>query len=161
MLTSRPVFLVGVVDRFALVMANDLQDKDLAKARRPEFNHRSWAGPVLVGGKLPKDADERSRVFSELLQGGSDLEAHPEYYVAYTEISTELLKHGTYLSHWGSSLHPQVKAALAYVRQHRLDPDQTLVFPLRARDQSAALLIHPVNHQPWYAFDFDPNSVRP
>jgi len=161
MLDSRPIFLVGVTDRFELVMANELADADLAKATQPEFGQRSWTGPVLVGAKRPASSAARSQLLFDTLEGKSDLDRRPEYYVPYSEISADLLKRGTHLSHWGSVDHPEVKRALAYVRQRQLDPGQVLVLPLKTRLRFAALLIDPAAGKPLRAFDFDPYEVHP
>lgn len=161
MLGSRPIFLVGVTDRFELVLANELSDEDLAKATRPEFSHRSWTGPMVVGAKRPSTSAARSQLLFETLGGKADLDRRPEYYVPYRQIKADLLNRGTYLSHWGSVDHPEVKAALAYVRQQQLDPERVTVLPLKARIRFAALLIDPVSYKPLRAFDFDPYDVHP
>ncbi|MBK7144251.1 MAG: hypothetical protein IPH76_03200 [Xanthomonadales bacterium] len=44
MAQSRPVFLVGAVDRFELVSANEIHPDELAKAPREEW--RSFPGPA-------------------------------------------------------------------------------------------------------------------
>ena len=90
-LLSRPVFLVGAIDRFTLVSAGDIDDADLAKGTQPLFRARSWTGARTVGAELPKSKEERSdMVFSAL--GGRDLEALPQYYVAYAQVAESLLR---------------------------------------------------------------------
>ncbi|MBL0165373.1 MAG: hypothetical protein IPP82_17465 [Xanthomonadales bacterium] len=81
---ARPVFIVAAVDRFEVVSANTLDAAELAKGSEPEFRQLSWSGPRLVAAKLPVDADKRSDLlFSSL--AGKDIQAFPEFYVAYAE----------------------------------------------------------------------------
>ncbi len=58
---SRPIFLVGVVDRFVLVAADEVTDADLAQGQQPQFRSRSWAGPRLVAVQMPSDPNETKR----------------------------------------------------------------------------------------------------
>lgn len=90
-LLSRPVFLVGALDRFTLVSASDIDESDLAKGNQPAFRSLSWTGARTVGAELPKSLDERNKVtFSAL--GGKDLEVLPQYYVEYAHVAKALLQ---------------------------------------------------------------------
>ena len=68
-LQSRPVFLVGVIDRFVLVSANEILDSDLAEGKKPAFRKRSWAGPVLVLAEQPHDEKEKSDIAFSAMNG--------------------------------------------------------------------------------------------
>jgi hypothetical protein len=87
---SRPVFIVGAVDRFVPVYANDLDDKDLAQASQPEFARRSWTGPVLVGAVLPTDEKAKSEL-ATFAFAGKDVEKFPKYYVPFDRAKDALL----------------------------------------------------------------------
>lgn len=80
---QRPVYLVFTLDRFDLVLARDLDPRDLAKAKLPEFRHRPLDGPRYVAAVPPADPAEVQRILDQTLAGGKDLQRYPEYYVAY------------------------------------------------------------------------------
>jgi hypothetical protein len=88
---SRPVFMVGLVDRFEMVFANQLDDTDLAKGNTEEFRTRSWTGPRLVGGALGSTSQER---YDLALSGlaGKDIHLLPEQYVSFEEVKPALMQ---------------------------------------------------------------------
>jgi len=90
---ARPVFVVAEVDRYVLVTANQLDDADLADAKRPEFRTRAWTGPRLVGARPPEHGRETLDMVESAL-AGKDIDRFPRYYVAYDEVSRELLERG-------------------------------------------------------------------
>mgnify|MGYP006909088043 CR=1 FL=1 len=73
---ARPVFIVAAVDRYVLVAADQLDDADLAKGSKPQFRHRSWTGPVLVGAILPPDGDPLQHALN-VLAGGQNIDRPP------------------------------------------------------------------------------------
>jgi hypothetical protein len=89
-LQSRPVFLVGAVDRFVLVSANEITDGDLAQGAEPEFRSRSWTGPRLVVAQMPTSLSERDALVSSAL-AGQDIQNLPKYFRDYAKSGRELL----------------------------------------------------------------------
>jgi hypothetical protein len=91
MAQSRPVFLVGLVDRFELVFANQLNAEDLSRGRTPQYRSLSWTGPRLVGGALGKTSGERLNL---ALSGfaGKDIHLLPERYVPYGDVEPALIQ---------------------------------------------------------------------
>lgn len=87
--SSRPVFLVGVIDRFMVVPAHELSDADLARAPVPSMRAKSWTGPQIVGARLPTDPNERNAVLDSSLKG-RDLEMFPQYYVRIEDVQDSL-----------------------------------------------------------------------
>lgn len=79
----RPVYLVFTLDRFDLVLAKDLDPRDLARATRPEFTRRPLDGPRTVAALPPADPGAVQRILDQALGGGKDLQMYPEYYVPY------------------------------------------------------------------------------
>lgn len=88
---ARPVFVVGAIDRFVLVTADALDDKDLADAKTAEFRSRSWSGPRVVNALRPEASSERTDL---LFSGafGKDLELFPKYYADYAKNAAPLLE---------------------------------------------------------------------
>lgn len=82
MWAARPVFVVASVDRFELVYAGDIANKDLAAARFPEFSKESITGPVLVVVRQPEE-EERDEAM-DIVASGSDLHFHPRFFVPAT-----------------------------------------------------------------------------
>lgn len=65
---GRPVFLVGIVDRFELVFADQIKPADWARAA-PPYDHPGYGRARLVGVVLPSDAKARSTLIFEELSG--------------------------------------------------------------------------------------------
>ena len=85
---ARPAFIVGRVDRFVIVSANDLDDEDFAKASDPQFRSAPWTGPKVIGAAVPTDTQLRNDVlFSSA--GGKDLEKFPQYYTDYDAVAAD------------------------------------------------------------------------
>ena len=91
---ARPVFLVASDVRINLVFANEIGPEDLAAARQPQWRRLSWTGPQLVGVKPPFAAEEKSKLLTEFLATGRDLESMPRYYVEYADVAQALLSSG-------------------------------------------------------------------
>ena len=89
---SRPVFLVGTPETFTLVFANEIDDADLAQAPRPEWRHRSWTGPILVGTRMPDDAQQRQQIIEAFMSGGAGIERSPKYYLGFSEVAPDMLR---------------------------------------------------------------------
>ncbi len=87
---ARPAFIVGAIDRFVIVSADALDDRDLADAKQPEYRHRSWTGPYLVNALRPEHASDRSDLLFSALDG-KDIEKFPKYYADYASHAQPLL----------------------------------------------------------------------
>lgn len=161
MLQSRPVFLVAVVDRFELVMANEIEAEDLDAAKDTPYARLSWSGPLLVGAKAPEDRQQRTKLLFDSVSGGADLDRRPALYVEYAQVSADLMARARPLADWVGHTHPGVMAARDWVLRHERRLDQVLVLPLKARFAFAAVLLDQANGQPLYTFDFDPFEVLP
>lgn len=88
---ARPAFIVGAIDRFVIVSAEALDDKDLAEAKQPQYRHRSWTGPHVVSAIPPADSQAHNDlVFSGA--GGKDIERFPKYYADYADNAPMLMQ---------------------------------------------------------------------
>lgn len=89
MRTSRPLFLVGLLDRFELVFSGELSDDDLARGTAPEYRTRSLTGPRIVGGIAARNSKENLDL---ALSGfaGKDVHLMPERYTAYSDVAHDL-----------------------------------------------------------------------
>jgi hypothetical protein len=86
---ARPAYVAFVIDRFEVVLADDLKDEDLLAAKDPYRTRPKW-GPELVATQSPTDIKERNDLLFAGLQG-RDIQTFPRYYVAY-EAAREQIK---------------------------------------------------------------------
>ena len=82
MFHGRPVFVVFVKNSFDMVLANQLNDEDVRKARSAEYRSLPLTGPVYVYSELPADIKERNEVVLAAFSG-KDLPVFPKYYQPY------------------------------------------------------------------------------
>jgi hypothetical protein len=152
---ARPVFVVGEIDRFVIVAANELDDGDLAQGSRDEFRTRSWTGPRLVGAKLP-DKGRQSIALAMSALAGKDINRMPKYYVPYSEVAQSLLAR----SHALADAMDKTPAANALVRQflrrHGGTADGFRSLPLRGRTDSFTMVVAASTGQPIAALPIDP-----
>lgn len=138
---ARPAFIVGVVDRFELVIANDLDAEDLAEATDPAFRSVPWTGPRVVGAQMPKDWQSRNKV---LFSGtaGKDLDQFPQYYVPYPQVAQTLLSHATPLDTFKQKHPSSAQPIDAWLRDHPASQAGNVVtLPLASRKQSLTMLL--------------------
>lgn len=153
---ARPVFLVGVLDRFELVFSNELQDEDLANARAELFRTRSWRGPIIVGGELAKSSDERLQL---ALSGfsGKDIHLMPDRYAPYAMVAAELAARAKPAAEL-MALSPEAASTVAAELEaagHR--PESVVFVPITSRHGQLAMLLEggtgniigPVQVDPW------------
>lgn len=137
---ARPVFIVAAVDRFEVVSANTLDAAELAKGSEPEFRQLSWSGPRLVAAKLPVDADKRSDLlFSSL--AGKDIQAFPEFYVAYAEEAPNLLKRAHPLAGLRQSKPDCATLITNWLKKHQRDESDIVWLPITAKKAALTMLL--------------------
>ena len=84
---GRPVYTVYNIDRFTLVSAADILPEDLKRAREHSL---PVTGPQIVGARLPDDVNERDRMLTSSMRGGSDLAQMPQYYLPYAAVASDV-----------------------------------------------------------------------
>ncbi|WP_449429377.1 TfpX/TfpZ family type IV pilin accessory protein [Rhodanobacter umsongensis] len=155
---ARPVFIVGEVDRLVVVAADALSDADLAKGSRPEYRHRSWNGPRLVGA-LPPTGSRTFDVVAQAMGSGKDIDRLPEFYVPYEQVANSLKRHGRPLA----SLKPkgaEQRRQLAELEQAAAANGQTLYFlPLERQDVYYTAIISSSQQQPIAVLTVDPWNI--
>ena len=152
---ARPVFVVAAVDRFVLVAANDLDDKDLSQASQPQFATRSWTGPRLVGVAPPKQGSEAfDSVMSAL--AGKDVDKYPKYYVAYAQVADALLAHSHPLTALIEKQAAQAGLIDGFVANSGENIADLAYVPLQGRVLSYAMVLSTKTQQPLTALAVDP-----
>lgn len=85
----RPVYLVFAEDRFYIVRANEIDQKDMARAKNEEFKTLSLIGPKFIGSVQPTDPKiKNDLVFSSLV--GMGVQNLPEYFVSLQQVSAQV-----------------------------------------------------------------------
>lgn len=87
--TVRPAYIVFAEDQFYMVRANEIDPKDLAKAKLDEFKTLSLTGPKFIGTSQPTDPKiKNDLVFSSL--AGMGVQNLPEYFVPLQQVSSQV-----------------------------------------------------------------------
>jgi hypothetical protein len=86
MFQARPVYTVFNKDRFDVVIAADMSDKEREKVTDAAFKSLPLTGPQIVAMEAPKDIKEVQR----MLISGVDTRAFSQYYVAYESKAKEV-----------------------------------------------------------------------
>ena len=93
LLIGRPVYVASLGNHFAVVQANDVEEKELIVAKKS----LSWFGPQWVGTKPATDEAERERVmFSGL--AGAGYGNFPQYHAPLESMRDEILKNAVPIS---------------------------------------------------------------
>jgi hypothetical protein len=97
MFQTRPAFNVLEKDVFKVTLATQLQDKELAKAKNPEWRRLPLKGPVLVAAIEPTDHEEQQAMVTAAMSG-LDWNLFPSLYVSYDSQRKVALSHAKPLS---------------------------------------------------------------
>ncbi|HSN40827.1 MAG TPA: TfpX/TfpZ family type IV pilin accessory protein [Burkholderiales bacterium] len=152
---ARPVFVVGEVDRFVVVSANALDDKDLAEAKQSEFSTRSWTGPRLVGA-MPPALNAQGYAVAMSALAGKDIDRMPKFYVPYDQVSKTLLAHSHPLADAMQKSSQAGELVQDFLRKHGGEVGAYRSLPLRGRFDSFTMVVSASTGQPIAALPIDP-----
>ena len=162
MAQSRPVYLVGAIDRYELVTANNIHPDELAAAAQPEWKSLSWFGPVVVGTKAPDNPTERIDQALAALNGGPDLAQLPRYFVPLSAIADKLVEKSRPLADYETIAREHITELRRWLKANGIDESSVAVLPLKARLGVGAVLIDRNTAIPLRTATFDgyatPNS---
>jgi hypothetical protein len=79
----RPAYVAFYKDRFEIVLAGDLKEKELAAATDPQYAKVGWTGPKLIGVTVERK-DEQNALFEAL--SGNEEHQRPRFYVPYDSV---------------------------------------------------------------------------
>jgi hypothetical protein len=154
-LQSRPIFLVGAVDRLVLVAANQVTDADLAAASETTFRARSWTGPSLVAAVLPEDPKERSDLM-DLAFAGKDIQNLPKYYRPYASEARDLLAKAKPLTQLRQKSEIDQAMVNAWLAKSGREESTVVWLPLQARKADLVMLVDAQSAIPLQALPIDP-----
>lgn len=151
---GRPVFLVGNVDRFELVFANQIAPADWARAQ-PPYDRPGYGRPRLVGVAMPTAPQARNALLFDELSGHLAVQ-QPRLYRDYAAVAPQLRWRAQPL---GPALRssPQAKARLqAALRRLDLPADAVRWLPLDSSRGSAVQLVAAADARPLATVALDP-----
>lgn len=141
---ARPLFLVHEVDRFRVITSGDWGDVDvretLAQLDAPLRPH--WLkGPVTVGIRDARSAQERQEVMLESAFGGRDYSQRPEFYVPYdTAYQAKALARAKPLQVFVRRYPAIADSAADLLKKHQLGPEDALFLPVMHRQEWVAVM---------------------
>ncbi|MBN8792566.1 MAG: hypothetical protein J0I01_10105 [Stenotrophomonas nitritireducens] len=87
---TRPVFVVASDMRLALILANEVEAADLARASHAEWSRLPKGAPLLVGLRPGTARTDHASVLAAFLDTGMDQERNPAWYVPYAQVVPRL-----------------------------------------------------------------------
>ena len=153
---ARPVFVVAEDDRFVVVAANQLEDKDLAEAKQPEFAKRVWTGPQLVGvTPPPKGSQESSDLIIPALKG-KDVDELPKYYVPYAQVADQLLARAKPLAMLIKQQPQRSEVIERFIARSGAAAADLVFIPLQGRQDDYTMVLSTRTKQPLAVLAIDP-----
>jgi hypothetical protein len=109
MADARPVYVAYSRDRYEIVLAGDLKEKELAAARDPRYSTVPWTGPKYVGVVVSR-ADDQDALFEAL--AGNEEHMRPKFFQPYSSQLELIRKYGKLLPALEAK-HPESKPLIA------------------------------------------------
>lgn len=137
MAQSRPVFVVGVLDRFEVVFANETDPFRLAQAPMEAVRKLPWDGPIWVGGQLAQNSRETLQL---ALDGaaGEDIHQKPERYIEVERVTLGIAQNGKPVDRLAQDAQPKVERLL---RRANVPADEARFVPLFSRRGEGAVIM--------------------
>lgn len=152
----RPVYTVFAVDRFTAIPAQDI-DSSLVG---PESLQRHFdAGPLPAYVQSPADRKLAEKIMFEALQGGPDIDRHPELYQPYPPPLDQLTGRSFEPAALRSAGTASMQALDRFLREHGGDADDYLYFPLVGKISDVVLVLSAQTGMPAGYIDTDPWAI--
>ncbi len=141
MASARPAFIVYLRGAFEVVAAQDVDLRDIGKARLPEFQSVPLTGPRMAAARIPVDPGLQLQIAMEAATGGADFTVYPRFYIPYATASREAAGRGEPLSKL-SAARPGDADLVGKLVASSGKPIEGLVFlPLRTRLKEMAIVL--------------------
>jgi len=137
LLVGRPVYVASLGNRFAVIQANDVQDKELATAKIS----LPWFGPKWVGTKAPADKKERDRVLFSGLGGAADYGNFPQYHAPLETMRDQILASALPLSVLRKNNPTQNAEITAWLSERGYIDEKAVYQALVARSQYMSVIL--------------------
>lgn len=140
MFESRPVFTVFTNDQFQVAAPADIDDKELARAKLPEWAQFSKSGPVVVAAQGPTDPKEKQELV-DLAIAGIDWHQLPRLYVQYETQRSTVLAQAKSLAELRSGASGNVAVVDKFLKNHSQDESQFVFVPIRSSRAEMAVIL--------------------
>ena len=137
MFQARPVYTVFNNDRFDVVIAADMSDKERAKVVDAAFKALSLTGPQMVGMVTPSDMNEIRR----MLDSGIESRAFSQYYVAYDAKAKEAAIAAKPLTQIQKTNPTTAEKLKAFLTTKALDESKVGFLPLYTRNEDMTVVL--------------------
>lgn len=156
---GRPVFLVGNVDRFELVFANQIAPADWARAA-PPYDRPDYGRPQLVGLVLPINLQARNALLFDEVSGHLAVQ-QPRLYREYAAVAPRLLRRAHRVD-LAMQDNPDARAAFqAALQRLHMYAASVRWLPLDSSRGSAVQLIAAADGRPLATVALDPWTLLP
>jgi len=144
---GRPLYYAFSESILQLVQAYDIDDQELALARRQkaEFAPHWYSLPRWIWAPLPQDPDESKKIVSAAISGGDDVISMPRYFKPWEQglpaLRTQLKK----VDAVGYFSAGEKKVLKERLRAAGLSPDQLNAMPLTGRGHPLLAVFDPAS----------------
>ena len=136
LLIGRPVYVASLGNRFAVIQANEVEEKELLAAKKS----LPWLGPEWVGTKEATEKSERERVlFSGL--GGAGYGNFPQHHAPLESMREEILRNAAPMSLLRKRNPKQSAEITAWLSQRGYSDDTVVYQALIARAQYMSVIL--------------------
>jgi hypothetical protein len=137
MFQARPAYTVFNKDRFDVVIAADMSDKERAKVTNAAFKSIPLTGPQLVAMDVPTDMKEIQR----MLESGIDSRAFSQYYVAYDSIAKEAATAAKPFTQIQKTNPTSAEKLKAFLTTKAIDETKVGFLPLYTRNEDMTVVL--------------------
>jgi hypothetical protein len=137
MFQARPVYTVFNNDRFDVIIAADIGEKERAKVTDATFKSVSLIGPQVVAMAMPNDMKEIQR----MLESGIDSRAFSQYYVAYDSKAKEAATAAKPLTQIQKTNPAAAEKLKAFLTTKALDESKVGFLPLYTRNEDMTVVV--------------------
>jgi hypothetical protein len=141
MASARPAFIVYLHGGFDVVSANDVVTDGMAQAQLPEFRSVPFTGPRLAASRVPVDPGLQLKISMEVMAGGPDLTAYPQFYIPYSTASRDAAASGKPLAALARASPDNAAAVAKLVGSSGKAVDGLVYLPLHARAAPMSIVL--------------------
>ncbi len=134
---ARPVYTVFEKDRFDVIIAADMSDKERAKVTDAAFKSLSLSGPQIVAMKTPADKKEIER----MLFSGVESRAFSQYYVAYDAKAKEAAAASKPFAEWQKAHSATAEKLKSFLATKAIDETKAGFLPLYTRNEDMTVVL--------------------
>jgi hypothetical protein len=137
MFQARPIYTVFNEDRFDVIIAADMSDKELAKVTSADFKSVPLNGPQIAAMEQPRDKKEIERIIGS----GINSRAFSQYYVAYDSKAKEAATAAKPLTQIQKTNPANAEKLKAFLTTKAVDETKVGFLPLYTRNEDMTVVL--------------------